>query len=374
MDDPFILFGAGRILHLIESGKLSGIGDRVEYIIDNSAEGSVQAFGRSIPVFKPDKLMEEAECTVLITSYVHLADMFDQLQRMNLPDTITCCAYPFMQLREKHYTRGIFEDLKFGESEDEGGDVRKNCDVIPKAIHSFWFGNDDKPDEYKRCEDSWYRFCPDYEIREWNRDSYDCEKHPFLCKAIECEAWAYATDYARLDVIGKYGGIYLDTDIEILHVPGRLLNASGFFGFFDQGVIDLAAFGAVPGNTLIQNLLHLYDGADIPETKEEFSLFFQPFYLMDEFRRHGVLLDGEYQMIDGNVFLPREIMFPMDTIMYDVDALCDETIMIHHNNAGWKKSGYRENKARRSRQIYELFIEAGSADVQENRQDASAEA
>ncbi len=281
-----ILFGAGKMLNVIESGKLSVLSERIAYIIDNGKTDSIYAFGRLIPVYKPDRLLEERDCIVMITSYAHMADMFDQLAGMELPDDIECCCYPFMQKKERHFNIGF-----------ESGTDRysKAGDGIPKQIHTFWFGSADMPDEYKRCIDSWYRICPDYEINIWNRDTYDCNKHPFMRRAVELEAWAYAADYARLDTVYEQGGIYLDSDIEIVKPPEPLRGYDAFFGFFDQGAVDLAAFGGRMSDPLVGSLRSLYDDVKIPDTKEGFTTYFQPFFVMDAFKDAGVKMTGELQ-------------------------------------------------------------------------------
>ena len=88
--------------------------------------------------------------------------------------------------------------------------------MIPKKIHYFWIGGNPKPESVLYCIDSWKKYCPDYEIIEWNESNYDFTKNEYMRQAYEAKKWAFVTDYARLDVIYKYGGIYLDTDVELI--------------------------------------------------------------------------------------------------------------------------------------------------------------
>ena len=85
--------------------------------------------------------------------------------------------------------------------------------MIPKIIHYCWFGKDEKPKLAKKCIASWKKYCPDYQIIEWNEDNYDISSAPlFVRQAIEAQKWAFASDYVRLKVVYEHGGIYLDCD------------------------------------------------------------------------------------------------------------------------------------------------------------------
>ena len=88
--------------------------------------------------------------------------------------------------------------------------------MIPKTIHYCWFGGNPKPEIIEKCIASWKKYCPDWEIVEWNESNYDVTAHPYTKEAYEAKKWAFVSDVARLEVIARYGGIYLDTDVEIL--------------------------------------------------------------------------------------------------------------------------------------------------------------
>ena len=92
---------------------------------------------------------------------------------------------------------------------------------IPKIIHYCWVGGKPKPQSVLYCIESWKRCCPDYEIREWNESNYDFTKNEYMRQAYEAKKWGFVPDYARLDIIYEYGGIYLDTDVEMLRTPSK---------------------------------------------------------------------------------------------------------------------------------------------------------
>ena len=88
--------------------------------------------------------------------------------------------------------------------------------MIPKIIHYCWFGRAPKPEIVESCIASWRRFCPGWELREWNEDNWDLERFPYAQDAYASKNWALVSDVARLDILDRFGGVYLDTDVEIL--------------------------------------------------------------------------------------------------------------------------------------------------------------
>ena len=88
--------------------------------------------------------------------------------------------------------------------------------MIPKIIHYCWIGGTPLPEIAKKCIESWKKCCPDYEIREWNESNYDFTQNVYMKEAYEVKKWGFVPDYARLDIIYRYGGFYLDTDVELL--------------------------------------------------------------------------------------------------------------------------------------------------------------
>lgn len=88
--------------------------------------------------------------------------------------------------------------------------------AIPKIIHYCWFGGNILPDKVQKCIESWKRYCPDYKIICWNESNYDVNKIRYTKEAYKEKKWAFVSDYARLDIIYENGGIYLDTDVELI--------------------------------------------------------------------------------------------------------------------------------------------------------------
>lgn len=349
IDSTIVVFGAGEMFRLLIAGVLNPIKERIAYVIDNSGISTATAWDCEYQVFRPEKVQSEKKCSIIISSSVYMSEMYNQLESLNLSDEIECSFYPFMMLAERNNYR--IEDIYPVEQ-------RNSSERIPRIIHSFWFSGDKKPPEYQSCVDTWKRYCLDYEIKEWNKENYDWQKNHFVRKAVEERAWAFASDFARLDVVLEYGGVYLDMDVELVKKLDILLKNKAFFNFSDMGTVDLAAFGAEKGDEFIRNLLKVYDGIPVPENKEDFRKCYQPLLLMEAFMIQGIRPDGRLLRKDGRVFLPRECMYPKDATLYDTIDIGECTFAIHQINAGWKGSeDYGMKKADRNRALYNRVID-----------------
>lgn len=142
--------------------------------------------------------------------------------------------------------------------------------MIPKVIHYCWFGKNQKSELILKCINSWKKFCPEYQIIEWNEDNFNLFCNDYVREAYEAKKWAFVTDYVRLWVIYNNGGVYLDTDVELIKPLDGLLDVSAFFGFEDNRSISTGlGFGAVKGNSVVYAMLKDY--ADIHFLKPDGS-------------------------------------------------------------------------------------------------------
>ena len=134
--------------------------------------------------------------------------------------------------------------------------------MIPKVIHYIWFGRGEKDDRTKHCIETWKKIMPDYEIKEWNEDNFDINYNDFTKQAYKCKAYAYVSDVARLWVLYNYGGIYMDTDVEVYKPLDEFLDQEAFSGFENVHYPITATLGSVKGNPVIKLLLDYYDCRD----------------------------------------------------------------------------------------------------------------
>lgn len=145
--------------------------------------------------------------------------------------------------------------------------------MIPRKIHYCWFGGKPKSDLVLRCIDSWKKVCPDYEIIEWNETNWDVTCNSYTREAYQAGKWAFVSDVARLDVIYRYGGLYLDTDVELKSSPQKYMQKNGWLAF--ESLIAIATglgFAAEAGNPLIEAMLKDYEGGLSIRRTEQWTL------------------------------------------------------------------------------------------------------
>ena len=146
--------------------------------------------------------------------------------------------------------------------------------MIPKVIHYFWFGEQPLTDLAKKCIDSWKKYCPDYEIKLWNEQNYDISKNQYMLQTYKSKKYGFTVDFARLDIIYTYGGIYLDTDVELLKSLDDILNDKCFMGFESNENVALGlGFGAEAGNEIIYSLMHVYDDLNFKTPQKQSPAF-----------------------------------------------------------------------------------------------------
>ncbi len=341
-----IVFGLGDYFKYYVSEHMPEcVWDSVHYMIDSNPETqSIQIRGTDYSVKHVSEVGKENDCIILIASTNHMLEMFEQLSKMGLPDTVLCYSFGLIMAASSGEDDPSIAKIFFDDSREQR---------IPKTIHTFWFSGDEKPEEYKRCIESWYKYCPDYEIIEWNSDNYDYKKNTFMEDAINSRKWAFASDYARLDVIWEYGGIYLDADIELTKPLEAYLGNKAFFIFDSNNNIDLALIASEKNNPIINEIREIYRGLRFDPNR--MNEFVQPMLIGEVLKSKGVSLDGNMQMIDDNIFLPRCYFSPLDFFVYEMLEDEREPIGIHHCNSGWNKNGYKKNRIENNRRLISIL-------------------
>lgn len=131
--------------------------------------------------------------------------------------------------------------------------------MIPKVIHYCWFGENEKPEIVKKCIDSWKKYCPDWKICEWNEFNFDISTVPYMEEAYKMKKWAFVSDVARLMVVYQNGGVYLDTDVELLESIDSWLENDAFFAFESNRNINTGqVFGAIKHHGSVLIMLEYY--------------------------------------------------------------------------------------------------------------------
>lgn len=181
--------------------------------------------------------------------------------------------------------------------------------MIPKKIHYCWFGNGEKSKKAIKCIQSWKKYCPDYEIIEWNENNFDLEMNPYVKYVYENKKYAFLSDYARLCVIYKEGGIYFDVDVEVIRPLDELLSNKSFFGFETKEYVNTGmGFGAEAGNPIIEQMLQEYDKL----LDGQHGVIGCPILNTDALLKFGLIQDGTEQELGFGKIYPIEYFNPYD--------------------------------------------------------------
>ena len=206
---------------------------------------------------------------------------------------------------------------------------------IPKVIHYCWFGKGKMPALSEKCIKSWRVFCPEYKIVCWNEDNFDINQNQYAREAYECGKWAFVSDYVRLKVLYDEGGIYLDTDVELIKPLDDLIKENGYMGFDDNGVVATGlGFACEKGNELVGALLADYD--DIPFILPDgtYDLTPCPDRNAKTLKKLGMNLDNKDQIFMRIHMLPEDYLCPVKYYT-GKKVITENTYSIHHFCASW---------------------------------------
>ncbi len=210
---------------------------------------------------------------------------------------------------------------------------------IPKIIHYCWVGPAPKPQSVLYCIESWKKHCPDYEIIEWNESNYDFTKNSYMKQAYEAKKWGFVPDYARLDIVYEHGGIYLDTDVELVKSFDSLLEQDAFMGFENTGDGEFFVncghgFGAVPHHEIIREARDLYDQLSFYKPDGSVNLLASPFYTTQTLRKFGLVQENRQQKLPGMTVYSSEVLCPKNFRTGKL-SVTSNTVSIHHFTASW---------------------------------------
>lgn len=207
--------------------------------------------------------------------------------------------------------------------------------MIPKIIHYCWFGGGKLPDDALKCIESWRKHCPDYEIMAWDETNFDIDCLPYVREAYDARKYAFVSDVARLMAIHKHGGVYMDTDMELLRGIDCFLHQESFCGFEDDSSINAAILGARPGAAWIGRLIesykerHFIKPNGIPDVTTIVTV------MTDLLAGMGIRRDGTMQNLPGKVTVyPKQYFYPKSYATGETVMTAD-TYGIHHCVASW---------------------------------------
>ncbi len=326
-----IVFGAGTAFNTLANlmrrvGK--GSIHRIAYVVDNASSKwgqKIEIEGHSVEIISPDAL--RAVCSkddIIVIATQYFEDIMSQLtsyEELNDIDII------------------FYDDIKVcvcqHEYEAPLSFKRSDSPMIPKVLHYCWFGKGQLPSRYVEWMKSWKKYCPDYEIVEWNESNYDYKKNAYMSEAYDAGKWGFVSDYARLDIIYTYGGIYLDTDVELVRNLDELLYQPCFLGKEDCGEKcgTGLGFGAIAGFPLLACLMADYDqrhffysdgGLDLTVTEE---------IQLPRLESLGYIRANKYQIIEDAAILPSPLLGGFVGSELGMDK---NIFLIHHGDGSWR--------------------------------------
>ncbi len=335
----FIAIGAGKMLSRI----VKETAWHFEYAVDSDPAKNgmiLDEIGVSVHDWTYLSADHSTDQVYLITA-VHFEELYERLLQSPQFKDNDIYIYSLLVRAEYDVRRDSYQRKEIVYPEKRAGG-------IPKKIHYTWFSGDEMPDAFKRCVDSWHKYCPDYEFIKWDMDNYDYQKNCFCREAIENRKWAFASDFARADIVYHHGGIYLDADVEVVRNLDALLDQEAFIGFESTEWVDPGSgFGAAAGNPVVGRFLALYDDKRFVLEDGSFNMLPCPKYYTKALTECGLKLDGSYQLLDHIAVYPYDYFCPHS---FWTDRLFQReyTYSIHHHVASWKNEEEREFNLRQT--------------------------
>ena len=215
--------------------------------------------------------------------------------------------------------------------------------MIPRKIHYCWFGRGPMPPMALKCIESWHHFMPDYEYKLWNEDNFDVNSIPYVKEAYEARKYAFVTDYVRLYALFTEGGIYMDTDVEVLKPYDDLLALSGFTGYEGSKYLPpvTGTLASQAGGEWVREQLEAYNGIHFRLPDGSYDMKTNTVRISEIMKTDGFVQNGKKQVFKGMHIFPVEYFCPRQTtgeILITSDTYCD-----HHFMGSWsgKKKPYR---------------------------------
>ena len=206
--------------------------------------------------------------------------------------------------------------------------------MIPKKIHYCWFGKKEMPKLAKKCIASWKKHCPDYEIICWNEDNFDINSNIYVKEAYENKKFAFVTDFVRLFVLYEYGGIYMDTDVEVIKNIDEFLGNNAFSGFESENTVPTGIMASEPKLEIYKELLDYYNDRHFVQENGEFDLTSNVTTITEIFTKKGLKKNNTLQTIEGFTFYPKEFFCPIDYSTKNMNKT-DKTYTIHWFAGSW---------------------------------------
>lgn len=320
-------FGAGRQLMEI-CDDIPSLPEYITGIIDNNPDlysTKREVKGRYIAIYPAGYLSSKnIDNTILLITSSYKDEIIAQLEQME-------------DLKNLEYTdfQEILDVAAWGCACPSETFRKNELETIPRKIHYCWFSGSKMPKRLQEYVDGWRRLCPDYEFILWNEDNYDISKNEYMYEAYKNQKWSFVTDYARLDIIYTNGGIYMDTDVEMIRRPDELLFNEAYIGFERLSTVNTGSgFGAKKGFPILKEIMDFYKSRSFINEDDPNKMILCPVYETEILKKHGLKLNGNFQVVDGMSVYP-VMYFNAKSLYSNKLKITDETISVHHCTWTW---------------------------------------
>jgi mannosyltransferase OCH1-like enzyme len=207
--------------------------------------------------------------------------------------------------------------------------------MIPKVIHYCWFGKGKMPKLAEICIASWKQHLPEYKLQIWNEDSFDLDSCLFTKEAYASKKYAFVTDYVRLYALYHHGGVYMDTDVEVLKNLDSFLKYPAFSGFEDETHIPTGIMASQKGSNWVKYLLSYYDNKHFILPDGSLDTLTNTAIIGEMTKKLGFIPNNQYQCVDNELHLfPKDYFCPKSQISGNIEAT-ENTYCIHHFSGSW---------------------------------------
>lgn len=230
--------------------------------------------------------------------------------------------------------------------------------MIPKIIHYCWFGGNPLPELAEKCIVSWQKYCPEYQVKRWDESNFDINCCDYVREAYNAKKWAFVSDYARLYVLVKYGGVYMDTDVEVIKNIDAFLNNHAFSGFEKEDAIPTGIMACEKDFPLFGQLLSDYDNRHFSLPNGEYDMSTNVEAITSHLLKKGLILNNTLQVIDGFALYPKDFFCPKNYETGKIE-ITENTCTIHHFSASWHSDTQKRATAVTKKAIEEFGVERG---------------
>lgn len=355
-NSKIVIFGTGVIgsTTTAEILKEYNLGSRIICCIDNDKtkwNTFIGICGRKVKILSPDILSELKDKVTVLITISRYSSVYKQLENMKKTEEYSCYIIPALCIRNFHTEGG------------KGAVRTSNIPLIPKRIHYMWLGGGEIPDNLKYCMESWKKYCPDYEIIRWDETNYDVHKNKFVAQAYDKGCYGFVPDYARIELLYEYGGIYLDTDVELQRSLDELLYQEAFCGVEKWQVLNFGGCsGAVKGHRALEPFLERWKQRSLIRDDGTIDNISSGLIDTTVALENGYKINGKNQNIMGMNIYTYDYFQPYD-YMSGMLEKTDDTFSVHHFNGGWLNDKSRQDNEIAIKTYQDLLKKAINVDI-----------